>query len=279
MDDAAPLMESVATRRIATMGISHPETIAALQYWGFANWRGKRFDKGVEAFSKALEGCQTRWGDQNEETCATAFNLAFNYRDNGQSEQALAVLEEWLPKGLAVEWGDSELLRGGLRTAIELYLCAGRPFEAGPQLPRLVAEIHKSRGTEAGKYSAELHMAGSFLVKTQAFSEAESVLREALQIREAMGPDALPTSDSKSLLGAALLGQKKFDEAEPLLLAGYQGMKLREATILEPAKVSLPEAIERLVQLYEATDNKDEAAKWRKKLDAIQSTEKVEKQP
>jgi hypothetical protein len=34
------------------------------------------------------------------------------------------------------------------------------------------------------------------------------------------------------------------------------------------------------VQLYEATDKKDDAAKWRKELDAIKATEKKgEKQP
>ena len=57
------------------------------------------------------------------------------------------------------------------------------------------------------------------------------------------------------MLGAALLGQKKYSEAEPLLLAGYQGMKEREAKIPAPYKIRLVEALERLVQLYEATGN------------------------
>jgi len=33
------------------------------------------------------------------------------------------------------------------------------------------------------------------------------------------------------MLGEALLLQKKYTEAEPLLLQGYEGMKLREAMI------------------------------------------------
>jgi hypothetical protein len=48
-----------------------------------------------------------------------------------------------------------------------------------------------------------------------------------------------------------------------MLLKGYDGMKQREKTIPPQAKVRLPEAVERLVQLYEATGKKDEAAKWR----------------
>jgi hypothetical protein len=43
-------------------------------------------------------------------------------------------------------------------------------------------------------------------------------------------------------------------------------MKQREKTIPSPLKVRLKEALERLVKLYEATDKKDEAEKWRKEL-------------
>ena len=48
------------------------------------------------------------------------------------------------------------------------------------------------------------------------------------------------------MLGGALLGQKKYAEAEPLLLAGYEGMKQREAKIPPEGKVRLTEALERL---------------------------------
>ena len=70
------------------------------------------------------------------------------------------------------------------------------------------------------------------------------------------------------MLGGALLGQKKYTAAEPLLLAGYEGLKQREKTIPPEGQVRIPEAIERLVQLHEATGNQDAAARWRKELDA-----------
>jgi hypothetical protein len=76
------------------------------------------------------------------------------------------------------------------------------------------------------------------------------------------------------MLGGALLGQKKYQDAEPLLLAGYKGMKQRQDKIPPEAKMRLTEAVERLVQLYEKTDRKDEAAKWWKELEAIKAAEK-----
>ena len=63
-----------------------------------------------------------------------------------------------------------------------------------------------------------------------------------------------------------LLGQKKYAEAEPLLLKGLAGMKQREKTIPPIAKDRLAEAVERLVELYEVTGKKGEVAKWQAEL-------------
>jgi hypothetical protein len=66
------------------------------------------------------------------------------------------------------------------------------------------------------------------------------------------------------MLGAALLGQKKFAEAEPLLRAGYQGVKTRAEKIPPEVKVlRLGEGLDRLIALAEATGNADEAKAWR----------------
>jgi hypothetical protein len=82
---------------------------------------------------------------------------------------------------------------------------------------------------------------------------------------------------SKSLLGGSLLGQKTYADAEPLLKEGYDGMKQREKTMPPAAKVRLTEALERLVQFYDATGNAAEAERWRKELAARKAAEKEPK--
>ena len=62
------------------------------------------------------------------------------------------------------------------------------------------------------------------------------------------------------------MGQKKFAEAEPLILSGYEGMKAREGKIPAQAKAWLTEAADRIVQLYEAWGKTEKAAEWRGKL-------------
>ena len=60
-------------------------------------------------------------------------------------------------------------------------------------------------------------------------------------------------------------------DAEPLLVAGYEGMVQRDVTIPAPVKIRLTEALERLVNLYEARKAEGDAAKaakYRKLLEA-----------
>lgn len=69
---------------------------------------------------------------------------------------------------------------------------------------------------------------------------------------------------------AVLLDQKKFTDAEPLLLSGYQGMKEREDKIAPQDKPRLAAALERVVRLYEEWGKKDVAAKWRGELNGLE---------
>lgn len=61
-------------------------------------------------------------------------------------------------------------------------------------------------------------------------------------------------------LGSNLLLQKRYDVAELLLVGGYKDLAQREAKSPPQSRsVRLKQALERLVRLYEATANKDEA--------------------
>ena len=75
------------------------------------------------------------------------------------------------------------------------------------------------------------------------------------------------TFHTKSLLGGALLGQKKYVEAEPLLLAGYEGLKARESKSPADGMELFSQAMERLVQLYTEWEKPDLASAWQQQLD------------
>jgi hypothetical protein len=107
---------------------------------------------------------------------------------------------------------------------------------------------------------------GQSLIQRGQWSATEPVPRECLAIREKSQPDEWSTFNTRSTLGGSLLGQKKFAEAEPLSVSGYECMKAREAKIPPPGKPRLTEAAERVVKVYEAWGKKDKAAEWRARL-------------
>jgi len=106
------------------------------------------------------------------------------------------------------------------------------------------------------------------LLRQKKYTDAEPILRECLAIQDKKQPDSWMTFYTRSMLGEALIGQRKYAEAEPLLIAGYEGMKQREKSIPPRNKELLTEALEGLVQIYDAWGKKDHADDYRKKLAA-----------
>jgi hypothetical protein len=106
-------------------------------------------------------------------------------------------------------------------------------------------------------------MLGLNLLTQQKWPDAESTLRECLAIREKKEAKAWTTFNTQSMLGGALLGQKKHAEAEPLLVKGYEGIKTREKAIPNEVRDELlTEALDRLIALYTALDKPEEVKKW-----------------
>jgi len=110
------------------------------------------------------------------------------------------------------------------------------------------------------------------LVAQEKFPEAEQLAREALGILEKHEPDDWRTASCRSLLGATLLGQKKFEAAGPLLIAGYEGMARRTDKYSAVGTQYLKDAIQRLVQFYEATGQTKQAATWHHRLETLASS-------
>ncbi len=102
-------------------------------------------------------------------------------------------------------------------------------------------------------------------------AEAELKLRQCLRIRQKIQPDNWTTAETESLLGEALLQQRKFAEAEPLLLSGYEEMLRHKDEIPPQDRPRLIKALERVVKLYEAWGKDEKAMRWRKDLEAARA--------
>ena len=97
-----------------------------------------------------------------------------------------------------------------------------------------------------------------------AHGEAETLVREAIELSPRARLAPWLRADLTSLLGESLAGQQNFEAAEPLLIEGFEGMSPpREFARLKRR------ALDRIVRFYEAWVEPDEAAHWRARLEDL----------
>ena len=266
LDLALPLSEKTLKLRKAKLGPDHPHTLHSMNDLAACYWSVKRLDLSIPLFEETLKLREKKLGRAHPNTQLTVANLGINYRDAGRLTEALPLLKEAYRASRTIPslgWVGAELLDG--------YTRAGKAGEATALVKELAAGARKSLPRESPQLAGMLAQVGWTLLQLKAFTDAEPLLRECLAIREKQQAESWTTFNTQSMLGGALLGQKKYAEAEPLLLKGYEGMKAREKTIPPQGKVRLTEAAERLVQLYEATGNAADAERWRKELEAARA--------
>jgi hypothetical protein len=133
----------------------------------------------------------------------------------------------------------------------------------------LVAAHTKASGANHPTTADALDQLGQNLLQQRKFGEAEPVLRDCLKTRVQLHPNTWLTFSTQAALRASLLGQRRYAHAEPLLLAGYQGMKAREKTVPPRERSRLLETAQHLAELYDAWGRKDQADVWRQRVQAI----------
>ena len=184
---------------------------------------------------------------------------------SGQVAEAVALLEANLRianSSLGEDHLDSIMIRQDLADAYRL----ARRFPEAESLARDgLARTRKGYRPEDPRNATMMATLGLILLEQRKWDEAESVLQPCLAFRESRQPDDWSTFDTRSAIGECRLGQARFAEAEPLIVAGYEGMKAREAKIPAQHRPRLAQAAGRAVRLYEAWGNPEKAAEWRVK--------------
>ncbi len=178
----------------------------------------------------------------------------------GRHREAIPLLEEAVR---ASKTYPNPTLLGMGSHLIDAYMKAGESAKLGSFLLEQLTNARQSLPKESPQLALLLAQLGLALLEQKKWAEAEPLLREALAIREQRNPDDWRTFNTRSLLGGALAGQKKYADAEPLLLTGYEGMKARAKSILPQAATRIPEALDRLIELYTATNKPDEVTKYK----------------
>jgi tetratricopeptide (TPR) repeat protein len=278
--DTIPIYETLRDLALKRSGPDHVETMQLTNNLASGYWFGGRLDRSVPLFEELVKASRKKRGENHPQTIGYVGNYAINLRDAGRVKEAIPLLEETIDRTRKLPGGTPRKVAFFQNALALAYQMDGQLARAETLYRTLQAESREQNGPTSEATTRVLAELARCLLVARKPAEAERIARECLTIRVKQQPDAWRTFGTQSLLGGALLGQQKYADAEPLLVKGYQGMQEREAKIPPLFKPRLREAVEWLIQLYEATDRKDEAAKWRMKLEAIKGGEKKqEKKP
>jgi serine/threonine protein kinase len=266
--DAVRLYEESVRRCRVKQGDDHPDTLSALGGLASAYLSAKQFPEALAVAKEVLERSTAKLGEANPSTIINMNTLAIAYKAVGRPADAVPLLEraaKLMTTARGADHPDALALTNNLAAAYETI----RQYDRAEAPYRAVLTACR-RKPEPTALAGALAALGSNLLRQERYADAEALLRECLDIRKGHQPANWQTSDARSALGASLLGQKHYAEAEPLLTEGYRGLKDVAATIPAPMRTQrLSEAVDRLVRLYEATGNQEQAAKWRQERETV----------
>ncbi len=138
----------------------------------------------------------------------------------------------------------------------------GRFLEAIATLKDAVSIGRKTLGNDSPELAVPLIFLSGSLRKFGALQEAEARAREALAIdTKHLGGDHPRVREAQGALGLALAKQRRWDEAEPLLVA--HATALMSKTDVEG---DLDMTVQQLVEMFKGQGRPEKAEEWRLKL-------------
>jgi serine/threonine protein kinase/tetratricopeptide (TPR) repeat protein len=259
---AVPLLEEALARAQANLGPNHGGTLDCTFTLARAYRSAGRLTEVLPLLEQMVRIYKTKDGPLHRNTILYTIELAWAYQAIGRHADAVRLGEEVLEVRKAKLEPDHPDMLDAMHYLAGIYGDAGRAADAVPLFEDVLRRRKNKKAPDQSDTMAAMGGLGLALLRLQKHAEAEPLLRECLAIREKTQPDLWTTFNTQSLLGGALLGQKKYAEAEPLLLAGYEGMKQRRKSIPPQGATRIPEALDRLLDLYTATSRPDEVKKW-----------------
>jgi tetratricopeptide (TPR) repeat protein len=261
LDLAVPVHEESLRIHRAKLGPDHLDTLNSMNNLAVAYLQTRKLDLAVPLFEEALRH-RAKLEPDNPHTLNIRNNLGVAYELSGKLDLAVPLFEELLRLRRAKFGPDDPGTLYAMHNLAAVYEKAERSELALPLFEEALRFRRTRLGLDHPDTLRTVAALGRLLLGVKDFTRAEPMLRECMALGEKARPDDWRTFNVQSLLGGALLRRKKYADAEPLLLKGYEGMKQRQKAIPFRDATSLPEAVDRLIELGTATNRPDEVKKW-----------------
>jgi eukaryotic-like serine/threonine-protein kinase len=262
-DLALPLYVEMLKLQRTTLGPGHRDTLLTMNDLAVAYKLSGKFALALPLFEETLKLQTATLGPNHVDTLTSLNNLAMTYQADGQLDRAVPLLEQSQERMKATFGADHLNTLSAMASLGKAYADLGQGEKAAALFNRVVDAQRRLMPKKGPGFAVVVSNLGMILLECGQQAAAEPLLRECLTLRQKSQPEDWTTFYTQSMLGGALSAQKKFAEAEPLLVKGYEGLKAREASLPKTASTRIPEALDRLVAFYAATNKPDETKMWR----------------
>ncbi len=247
--------------RLAVLDPRHPDVGSSHNDLGAVAVDRGDLPAAREHFELALSILSAALGEHHPKVGAISGNLVAVLGQQGLFELAEPHSARAVEIALAMYGEDHPELADALDKRAWVLHKLGRHDEAVQLYDRSLDVRRRHQGAANPLFAVTLIGRGSLLTDMNRLDQAESDLRTALQVvDDVLSPEHFLHDCAAGALGACLTAQKRFDEAEPLLLGSYEHLiELRGA-----GSSLATEAVDRLAALYEAWDRPDDAASYRR---------------
>ena len=264
--EAEALLAQVVEVRIRILGETHPDTLTNMGNLGEIYRIEGKYAQAEPLLVKSLDGRSRILGEEHSQTLTTMKRLADLYAGEGKYQQAEALYNTALQRRLKVSGPHHPDTLAAMHNLAELLREEARYAEAEVLFNKALEGQHRVLGPDNPATTNTVASVGELRLQQQQYSEAEALLRSALSSQEKKDRENWKRYNYQILLGASLAGQGRYDEAEPLLLSGYQGLVEREATIPWESRSLIGQAAARIVQLYLEWGRPEQTVEWRNKF-------------
>ena len=306
-DQAVPLLQEALESRRAVLGPDHPDVAATLNH--LANLLADKGDYATAEtlHREALAIRRNRLGNESAEVATSLTNLANVIRQKGDYPAAEAMFREALALNRKV-LGDGHLEVATSLNNLAIVLAQRGNPEAEALFREALALRRRLLGSHHPDVANGLNNLASMLYEKKEYREAEALHREALAMwrtllgnenprvgvsliglaetlwseqrpaeaeplaREALAifrktlPGGHPyIAVAESVLGGCLTLSRRYSEAEPLLLGSHRVLQAKTGR----QGFETRQALQRVVDLYDAWGKADQAARYRAELTAL----------
>ncbi|HVJ83924.1 MAG TPA: tetratricopeptide repeat protein [Planctomycetia bacterium] len=263
---AIPLFERLLEVQTAKSSPEHPEVLQTLNNLAEAQVMVGAEVKAIPLFERLLVAQTKQLGADSLDVLMTVANLGAAKAACGNDAESLA---HFVRAAIGMEKRGFKDDAAGLVVSSAAGACEKvKKFEDAESWRRkLLAVVKERSGPSSPEFADELEAMGANLLQQKKWSAAEKTLRDCLAIRGKVEPEGLAAANARSRLGAALVGLKRYPEAEPLLVGAFESMKKNAAKFKPEDRHRLLDAVDRVVSFYDVAAKPAELAKWRKERD------------